>query len=87
MADKEHSTRKWKEKIKEWKLEKNVPSSDMSFIVAKAEKRKSEEGKETTFYRGGILVDRTKIEQSKKRKITAAGSYSHVVPGESRIIR
>jgi hypothetical protein len=34
----EDSERKWKEKLKEWKFEKNMPANDMSFIFAKAKK-------------------------------------------------
>jgi hypothetical protein len=59
-----HSERKWKEKVKEWGFEKNVPSCDMSYMVAKSAKRKAK-GKDTTFYRNGMQVDENKIEQFK----------------------
>ena len=61
------SERKWKEKVKEWGFEKNVPTRDMNFIVAKAEKRKAE-GKETIFYRNGTQFDESTIEQFKKKE-------------------
>jgi hypothetical protein len=66
----EDSERKWKEKLKEWKFEKNIPANDMSFIVAKAEKRAREEGKETIFFHRETQVTRERIEQFKRRKIT-----------------
>ncbi|KAE8443306.1 hypothetical protein EG329_002022 [Mollisiaceae sp. DMI_Dod_QoI] len=72
--------RKWKEKIKQWKFDKNVPSSDMGFMVIKAEKRKAEHGKDTMFYRSGIPVDRNKLEQFKKRKTREGTMNTQSVP-------
>jgi ribosomal protein L2 len=63
------SERKWKEKLKEWKFDKNISSNDMSAIVLKAEKRAREEGKETIFFHGGTEITRERIEQFKRRKI------------------
>jgi hypothetical protein len=41
----EYSERKWKEKLKEWRFEKNISATGMSIIVAKPEKRVCEEEK------------------------------------------
>jgi hypothetical protein len=78
-----HSERKWKEKVKEWGFEKNIPSCDMSYMVAKSVKRKAE-GKDTTFYRNGMQVDENKIEQFKKRRMAASNDVSlKELPGDS----
>jgi hypothetical protein len=68
----EYSERKWKEKLKEWRFEKNISATDMSIIVAKAEKRVREEGKETVFFHGQSEITRERIEQFKRRKTTKA---------------
>jgi hypothetical protein len=44
----------------------------MLVIVAKADKRKLHEGKETVFFLHGAKIASTRIETSKKRKITKA---------------
>lgn len=75
------SERKWKDKLKEWGFKKHVPATEMAFMVAKAEKGKLEDGKDTIFHRNGMLVEESKIEQLKKRRLND-GTY--VVPGESR---
>ncbi|PMD29292.1 hypothetical protein L207DRAFT_642457 [Hyaloscypha variabilis F] len=66
------SERNWKIKLKEWKFEKNVPAKEMNFMAAKARKRELEERKDTMFYRNGILVDGSKVEQFKKQKLSVA---------------
>ncbi|CZR56271.1 uncharacterized protein PAC_06159 [Phialocephala subalpina] len=63
------SERKWKDKLKEWGFEKNIPAKEMSFMAAKSIKRKFEEAKDTIFYRGGTLVDESKVEEFKKRRV------------------
>jgi hypothetical protein len=68
----ENSERKWKEKLKEWRFEKNISATDMNIIVAKAEKRVREEGKETVFFHGKTEITRERIEQFKRRKTTKA---------------
>ncbi|KAF8858195.1 hypothetical protein BDZ45DRAFT_403561 [Acephala macrosclerotiorum] len=68
------SERKWKDKIKEWRFKKNIPAKELGFMVAKAEKRKLEEGKDTEFRRHGLLVDDSKVEQFKKRRITTVAA-------------
>ncbi|CZR56269.1 uncharacterized protein PAC_06157 [Phialocephala subalpina] len=75
------SKRKWKDKIKEWKFEKNAPVKEMEFMAAKAEKRKLEDKKDTEFRRHGILVDGGKIEQFKKRRVQGSDFNSNFVPG------
>ena len=64
------SERKWKEKLKEWSFEKYLPADSMKVIVAKANKRKLDEGKETVFFHHGVKVASTRIETFKKRKVT-----------------
>ncbi len=44
----------------------------MSIIVAKAEKRGREEGKETVFFHGQSEITRERIEQFKRRKTIKA---------------
>jgi hypothetical protein len=70
------SERKWKEKLKEWGFQKNLPASDMAILVSKREKRLRDDGKDTTFYlksglEGSDLVEVRveKLENFKKRKI------------------
>ena len=66
----EYSERKWKEKLKEWRFEKNISATDMNIIVAKADKRVREEGKETVFFHGQSEITRERIDQFKRRKTT-----------------
>jgi Clr5 domain len=71
------SERKWKEKLKEWGFQKNIPASDMAILVSKSQKRLREEGKDTIFYlksglEGSDLVEVKieRLESFKKRKIS-----------------
>ncbi|KUJ17416.1 uncharacterized protein LY89DRAFT_718116 [Mollisia scopiformis] len=63
------SERKWKEKLKSWKFEKNVSSAAMGILIAKSEKRKREEGKETQFFHGGAEIKKMRLESFKKRRV------------------
>jgi hypothetical protein len=74
------SKRYWKIKLKEWRFEKNVPAKEMSFMAAKARKRELEDGKETVFYRNGVLVDASKVE-NKKQKLNVDDVGKFMVPG------
>lgn len=69
--------------MKEWDFEKNVPAKEMLFMVAKAKKRELEDGKETVFYRNGITVDQSKVENFKKQKLDVSGN--NVEPSELNI--
>ena len=60
--------RRWKDKLKEWNFEKNIPASDMAMVLSKAEKRSREEGKETTIFHGGNQISKERIEQFKRRR-------------------
>ncbi len=64
------SERKWKDKLKEWKFEKNISATDMKVLVAKCGKRKRDEGKDTTFFHMGMEIPSEKLENFKKRKPT-----------------
>jgi hypothetical protein len=79
------SKRYWKIKLKEWKFEKNVPAKEMSFMAAKARKRELEDGKETAFYRNGVLVDASKVE-NKKQKLNVDDVDKLMVPGKSEYL-
>jgi hypothetical protein len=68
-ADHYDSTRKWKDKLKEWKFDKNLNISDMNIVVAKQQKR-AREGKDTVFMHGSIEMTSERIETFKRRKIT-----------------
>jgi hypothetical protein len=61
------SERKFKEKIKEWKFEKNLSKEEAKFIAAKG-KAREEAGKATKFYKNGVEVDQKRVERSAKRK-------------------
>jgi len=69
-------------KLKEWKFDKNVPSKDMGFVVAKAEKRAREEGKETEFFFGQTSISNKKIETFKKRRFEEMEDASALEAGE-----
>lgn len=77
-----YSERKWKEKIKEWKLTKKVPTKDMSIMVAKAEKRKIDQGKDTLFHHNGIKVAHHKIEKIKKERVSQSQNVTSSIPGK-----
>ena len=70
MLTKSYSERKWKEKLKEWGFEKYLSANSMKVIVAKSDKRKLDEGKETVFYHHGAKITSARIETFKKRKAT-----------------
>jgi hypothetical protein len=61
------SKRKYKMKLKEWNLDKNLSATDMKVILAIASDRAAREGKETVFYNGGQELSAEKIENFKKR--------------------
>lgn len=54
--------------LKEWGFEKYLPASQMKIVVAKAEKRARDEGKETIFFNGQFQISPERIEAFKKRK-------------------
>ena len=62
-----NSERKWKEKMKEWEFDKNIPAKEMGFMAAKARKRELEEGKETVYYRNGTLWIAIRLRASRSR--------------------
>ncbi|KAH7327108.1 hypothetical protein BKA65DRAFT_62385 [Rhexocercosporidium sp. MPI-PUGE-AT-0058] len=80
------SPRKWKMKLKEWNFEKYFPSAVMSFAVAKTEKRKNEENKDTIFYHGDSLIPSEKIEHFKRRKMSNKARIASPDPGTPRDI-
>lgn len=80
------SLRKWKGKVKnEWRFEKNVSAKDMQVLVAKAEKRARDEGKETVFWHAGVRIRPERVENFKKRKIVGNGDVASPSAGDSRV--
>jgi hypothetical protein len=55
-------------KLKEWGFDKHLTEKETKIVVAKAEKRARDEGKDTVFYHNGRLIPPTKIENFKRRK-------------------
>ena len=62
------SPRKWKSKLKEWGYEKHLTEMELKIVVAKAQKRKREAGKDTLFKHNGLIIPPTKLENFKRRK-------------------
>ena len=61
--------RKWKDKLKEWKYDKNLSINDMQVVVAKQQKR-AREGKHTVFMHGSTEITSERIENFKRRKVS-----------------
>jgi hypothetical protein len=76
------SERKWKEKLKEWKFEKNIAAADMRVLIAKGEKRKRDEGKKTKFFHSGTEIKPERFENFKKRKNTKYMDVASPTVGE-----
>jgi len=66
-ADQQSSVRKFKDKMKEWKFVKYLSAEESRFIATKAQARGGE-GKGTTFFKNGMVIDQRRIEKSAKRK-------------------
>ncbi len=56
--------------LKDWGFEKYVSASDMRILIAKAEKRATEENKDTIFFNGGYQIPQERIDLFKRRKVT-----------------
>lgn len=54
--------------VKEWNFDKNLSKNDMAILVAKAEQRKRNGGKETAFYCAGQMIRPARLDAFKKRK-------------------
>ena len=76
-----HRERTWKNKLKSWNFEKYLSTSDMKFVVAKAEKR-SREGKDTFFFHGESQVTSERIQNFKKRKTIETSDMASPVPSK-----
>ncbi|KUJ16030.1 uncharacterized protein LY89DRAFT_783260 [Mollisia scopiformis] len=68
------SERKWKAKLKEWNFVKNVTKAEMKVVVAKAEKRATEDGKDTLFLHHGNIIPPEKVANWKRRLTTMAAT-------------
>ena len=66
-----YSARVYKHKLKAWGFEKYLRKSDMQVLLAKAEKRASEDNKDTVFRVGGRKLDPERLQRFKKRKLDA----------------
>ncbi|KAF8863776.1 hypothetical protein BDZ45DRAFT_88170 [Acephala macrosclerotiorum] len=71
------SPRKWKEKLREWNFDKNLTKNEMKVVIAKAEKRATEEGKETIFFHRGNMVPPAKFSAWQKRIIASSPASPH----------
>ena len=76
-----HRERTWKNKLKSWNFDKYLSTSDMKFVVAKAEKR-SRQGKETIFFHGDSQVTSERIQNFKKRKTIETSGMASPVPSK-----
>lgn len=63
-----NSERKYKAKIKEWGMRKNIPLSDMMVVNSKVTKRAREDGKDTLFIVGGVPAHPQRLTRFQKRK-------------------
>ncbi|MCJ1415456.1 hypothetical protein MMC32_001788 [Xylographa parallela] len=61
--------RAYKERIKLWGFDKNVPARDMRVIVALVEKRKRDDGKDSLIFYKGRYIKSMKMERYKRRKM------------------
>ncbi|KAF8851558.1 hypothetical protein BDZ45DRAFT_144454 [Acephala macrosclerotiorum] len=68
------SERKWKSKLKEWGFDKNLTMAEMKIAVAKAEKRYTEDGKDTVFFHRGDFIPPAKVQNWKRRIMMTASS-------------
>jgi hypothetical protein len=76
------SKRKYKMKLKDWKIDKYLPATDMGIMVAKASKRATQEGKETVFYNGGKEINAERIENFRRR--TNSGGVGMASPSAGK---
>lgn len=83
------SERKFKDQLKKWEFEKNIPAAEMGFIAAKERSRITEKGKGTRFYSRGIKINPARIDAFKKRinhpveEIENEGKENDTVMGSS----
>jgi hypothetical protein len=56
-------------KLKEWRFDKYLSTTDMQIIVNKSEKRAREEGKNTRFFYNGVPLLDQKFKTSRKGKL------------------
>ena len=70
----------YKQTLRRWEVGKNIPASAMSFMVAKAEARRKEEGKETVFYWHDRPVQPKKLDRFKRRTSRGGGEKDQWPP-------
>ena len=58
--------KQFKDRIKKWKLKKNIQPNEMMGMIRKQKEREAGEGKETAFNLRGRPVDQSKIERYKR---------------------
>ena len=68
-----YSIRQWRNKIKDWGLERNFKASDMRILVAKKEKRARHRGVETVFCYQGKNIENERIDRFIKREGAIVG--------------
>ena len=62
------SVRQWKNKIRDWELEKNISASSMRFVISKRNKRAQDDHKETVFYYYNNEIDDERIDRFVRRQ-------------------
>ena len=66
------SEKAYKDKIRDWGLNKNLKQRQAVYMLKMAKKRKEEEGKSTTFYYRGNQVSNSKIRRFSKAVDTSS---------------
>lgn len=66
--------------MREWGFDKNM-TSNIKFMLSKAEKRAWDEGKETQFTRDGIAVPAETLEQIKRTMLSDSAEHLFPVVG------
>ena len=64
------SEKAYKDKIREWKLVKNLKRRQRVYMLKMERKRREEEGKATTFFHHGNIVPEAKLYRYSKTVIT-----------------
>lgn len=64
----EHSPRAYKDKLKQWGMEKNISAQDMEFMLGKASKRQRERNVKTAFRNRNQWIEFERLQRASKRR-------------------
>ena len=69
-ASNEHSPRAYKDKLKQWGMEKNISAQDMEFMLGKASKRQRERNVKTAFLNrnSNQWIEFERLQRASKRR-------------------